>query len=178
MTSPLPAIRRVVTSHSSEGEARVWIDDEVKRVPVPGTSDGVTFSLAWVTDEHPAEIQTEVDGATLKIGELTNDNGSVVRYVDMPPGHTSPMHRTTSIDYGFVLFGSIELELSDGSRTHIKQGEMVVQRGTDHLWRNPSATEWARKSFPSLRSSWMVYVLLPAKPIVIDGQVLGDKSIH
>lgn len=40
---------------------------------------------------------------------LESSDGSVVRYVDMPPGHTSPMHRTTSIDYGFVLFGSIEV---------------------------------------------------------------------
>lgn len=35
--------------------------------------------------------------------------GSVVRYVDMPPGHVSPMHRTISLDYGFVLFGQVEV---------------------------------------------------------------------
>lgn len=56
-SSTLPPIRRVVTSHSPDGEARVWIQDEVERIPVKGTEDGVTFSLAWVTDEHPAEIQ-------------------------------------------------------------------------------------------------------------------------
>lgn len=29
-----------------------------------------------------------------------------MRYVDFPPSYVSPMHRTTSIDYGIVVFGS------------------------------------------------------------------------
>jgi len=94
-------------------------------------------------------------------------DGSVVRYVDFPPLHQSPMHRTTSIDYGFVLFGNVEvsdhlasplnpflglmllslaqLVLSDGSTSLVSQGNLVVQRGTDHAWRNPSENEWASK---------------------------------
>lgn len=34
-------------------------------------------------------------------------DGSVVRYVDFPPAHESPMHRTSSIDYGIVVFGEV-----------------------------------------------------------------------
>ena len=54
---PLPPVRRVVTSHDDKGVARVWIDDIVERKRVPGTKDAVTFELAWVTNEHPAEVQ-------------------------------------------------------------------------------------------------------------------------
>ena len=60
--------------------------------------------------------------------------GKVV--VDMLPGKESPMHRTNSIDYGIVLEGEIELELDDGARKSIGQGGIIVQRGTNHLWRN------------------------------------------
>ncbi|BGP57096.1 hypothetical protein JCM8202_000538 [Rhodotorula sphaerocarpa] len=166
--NPLPAIRRVVTSHDEQGQAVVWKDEEVPNKSPPGFTDGVSFGLAWVTDSSPADCQTNIDGATLPIGELSSEKGSVVRYVDMPPKHISPMHRTISLDYGFVISGQLELVLPDGSRTLCKQGDVVVQRGTDHQWVNASETEWAR----------MVYVLLPAKPIVIDGKELAAKSIH
>ncbi|KPV74776.1 uncharacterized protein RHOBADRAFT_44295 [Rhodotorula graminis WP1] len=166
--NPLPLIRRVVTTHDDSGAAKVWIDEEVENKAPPGFSDGVSFGLAWTTNTSPADCQTPVDGKDLPIGELANTEGSVVRYVDMPPGHVSPMHRTLTLDYGFVLFGSVELSLPDGSRTPVKPGDLVVQRGTDHAWVNASETEWAR----------MVYVLLPSKPIVVDGNELPPKSIH
>ena len=35
-----------------------------------------------------------------------------MRYVDMPPKHVSPMHRTISLDYGFLLFGTVEVRLA------------------------------------------------------------------
>ncbi|KAM0753461.1 hypothetical protein T439DRAFT_284860 [Meredithblackwellia eburnea MCA 4105] len=192
----LPPIRRIVTSHDSNGEAKVWINEEVERKKLDRKlvvkNDDVTFGLAWVTNQSPADISEEVDGITLPVGELTNDKGSVVRYVDIPPGLVSPMHRTTSIDYGFVLFGEVQLELSDGSFTVVKQGDIVVQRGTDHAWHNKT-DKWARKlstSFPVSRinvsvgsltasqHSGMVYVLLPSEPLVINGKTLGDKSIY
>lgn len=57
------------------------------------------------------------------------------------------MHRTESVDYGIVVFGEIVLVLDDGSRTHLKAGDVVVQRGTDHAWENPSETNPARMAF-------------------------------
>jgi quercetin dioxygenase-like cupin family protein len=64
------------------------------------------------------------------------DGGSVIRIVDMMPGRESPMHRTNSIDYGIVLEGEVELELDDGIKHVVRQGGIIVQRGTNHLWRN------------------------------------------
>lgn len=46
------------------------------------------------------------------------------------------MHTTDSIDYDIVLDGEIWLELDDGAEAHLKQGDIAVQCGTRHAWRN------------------------------------------
>jgi len=56
--NPLPVIRRVVTSHDEEGNAKVWMDEEVENKSPPGFTDGVSFGMAWVTDSSPADCQT------------------------------------------------------------------------------------------------------------------------
>ena len=48
------------------------------------------------------------------------------------------MHTTRTIDYGIVLSGEIYLELDEGE-VHLTPGDVVVQRGTRHAWRNRSA---------------------------------------
>lgn len=61
--NPLPPIRRVVTSHDSSGVAKVWIDEEVERKEVRSfEGSGLTFGLAWVTNESPAEVQKVSSG--------------------------------------------------------------------------------------------------------------------
>ena len=50
----------------------------------------------------------------------------------------SGMHRTASIDYGVVLSGEVWLELDDGAERHLTQGDVVVQGGARHAWRNKS----------------------------------------
>ena len=51
----------------------------------------------------------------------------------------SGFHTTRSIDYDVVLDGEIWLELDDGAETLLKQGDVVVQGGTRHAWRNRSS---------------------------------------
>ena len=46
------------------------------------------------------------------------------------------MHRTQSLDYACVLAGEITLTLDGGDKTVIRQGECIVQRGTNHSWVN------------------------------------------
>ncbi|KAJ7433435.1 hypothetical protein B0H11DRAFT_760825 [Mycena galericulata] len=72
---------------------------------------------------------------------------------------------TVSLDYAIVFKGSVILELEDGKRVTLNEGDTVVQRGTMHTWRNET-TEWAR-----------IYgVVLDAKPIMVDGKVLEQES--
>ena len=47
------------------------------------------------------------------------------------------MHTSDTIDYGIVVRGEITLELDDGQKVHLRQGDCVVQNGTRHRWRNP-----------------------------------------
>lgn len=49
------------------------------------------------------------------------------------------MHTSDTIDYGVVVRGEMTLELDDGQRVHLRQGDCIVQNGTRHRWRNPLA---------------------------------------
>ena len=44
------------------------------------------------------------------------------------------MHTTDTIDYAVVVRGEMTLELDDGQKVHLRQGDCVVQNGTR---RNP-----------------------------------------
>ena len=47
------------------------------------------------------------------------------------------MHTSDTIDYGIVVRGEMTLELDDGQKVHLRQGDCIVQNGTRHRWRNP-----------------------------------------
>jgi uncharacterized cupin superfamily protein len=60
-----------------------------------------------------------------------------------------------SLDYGIVAKGSVVLELEDGERVTLNEGDTVIQRGTMHCWRNETA-EWARMYFVGLGRSTII----------------------
>ncbi len=158
---PLAAYRRVVTGHDAEGRAIIRSDDTFQTEPIAGGD--AAFSLVWTTDTVPVDNNDPLDGRERDAG-LTLHRGSVIRVVDMLPGGASPMHRTNSIDFGIVLSGEVELELDDGVRTCIGAGSIIVQRGTIHRWRNPSASTPCR----------IVFVLIEAVPVHIGGVPLEE----
>jgi len=47
------------------------------------------------------------------------------------------MHRTETLDYAIVLEGEITMLLDD-SEVHLRAGDVVIQRGTNHAWSNRS----------------------------------------
>jgi quercetin dioxygenase-like cupin family protein len=136
--------RRIVTGHDGKGRAVFRLVDELQPRKIP--SGDAAFALVWSEQAVPVDLNDETDGNTRDPG-LTLDGGSVIRLVDMLPGGESPMHRTNSVDYGIVLYGEVELELDDGAVEVCRAGDIIVQRGTIHLWRNPSATETCRIVF-------------------------------
>lgn len=156
-----PPVRRIVTGHNADGKAVFRSDDLLPVTPIP--SGDANFSLIWTTATVPADNNDETDGRLREAG-LTLHQGSVIRIVDMLPGGASPMHRSSSIDYGIVLSGSVELELDDGAITTADAGDIIVQRGTLHLWRNPSDTDICRIAF----------VLIEAAPVQVNGAPLPD----
>lgn len=131
--SGLPLVQRVVTGHDADGRAVFKSEDVMSTRMIP--SGDAAFLLMWTTATVPADNNDETDGRERDAG-LTLNKGSVIRIVDMLPGKESPMHRTNSIDYGIVMNGEVELELDDGRKTTVREGGVIVQRGTNHLWRN------------------------------------------
>ena len=78
-----------------------------------------------------------------------NSNGSVIRILDIYPGHVKAwqpredgrhpgMHRTQTLDYGILIQGQIHLILDDKEEVCLNPGDVVIQRGTDHAWENRS----------------------------------------
>ncbi|MEV6338840.1 cupin domain-containing protein [Nocardia vinacea] len=48
------------------------------------------------------------------------------------------MHTTPTVDYAFVLEGEVWLETDGGKLTRLQAGDILVQNGTRHGWRNQS----------------------------------------
>ena len=46
------------------------------------------------------------------------------------------MHTTPTVDYAFVVSGSVVLDLDDRAEAELHPGDTVVQNGTRHAWRN------------------------------------------
>lgn len=120
--------------------------------------------LIWSTDAVPADNNDERDGRDIE-QMITIDKGSVIRIIDFFPGKESPLHRTNSIDYGIVLQGEIEMELEDGSKTTVQQGGIIVQRGTNHLWRNTTD-----------KPARVAFVLIEASAYLHNGKPLAEDK--
>ncbi|AUN32876.1 cupin domain-containing protein [Niveispirillum cyanobacteriorum] len=155
-----PSFRRIVTDHNEQGLSVIRAIDML--TPSLIDSGDAAFQLVWATPTVPADLNDGGDGM-LPAGK-TLHGGSVIRIVDMLPGRASPLHRSWSIDYGIVLSGILELELDDGSVTALSTGDIVVQRATNHLWRNPSPDQVCRIAF----------ILIEAKPVMAGGRILPE----
>lgn len=158
-------IRRVVTGHNEIGTAIFTSDETFETIVIP--SGDAAMATIWTTATVPADCKDESDGRNRDAG-TTLKGGSVIRVVDMLPNASSPFHRTSSIDYGIVISGKIELELDNQVFKTVEAGGIIVQKGTIHKWRNPSSEEICR----------IVFVLIEAKAYEINGESLNDIMIH
>lgn len=159
---------RFITDHNEQGLA-VFNTSLAEPIPAQVINNGDTFYLGYTTSDTPVDFNNnaDVDAYAKHLADppgIVVPGGSVLRIVDLRPGGESPMHRTVSIDYGVVLEGEIDLVLDSGEVRVMKRGDVSIQRGTNHLWRNRSKTEWSR----------MLYVLQESKPIQIGGKKLGE----
>ncbi len=160
MSSPM---RRVVTGKDATGKAIAMIDAAATAVH-RREELGVTNTLLWVTDSNPADLSNREDVANKWIGIVPPPGGTIFRIIEFAPerevkadyetklrifqglglapeGESSQkprdpgMHRTKTIDYALILSGEIDMLLDD-SEIHLKSGDVVIQRGTNHAWVN------------------------------------------
>ncbi len=87
------------------------------------------------------------DPVTAAAEQAAHVPGLAERFEAENPG----MHTTDSVDYGIVLDGEIWLELDDGVEVPLRHGDVVVQGGTRHAWRNKGD-----------RSATLAFILLGA----------------
>jgi mannose-6-phosphate isomerase-like protein (cupin superfamily) len=156
-------VRRVVTGHDSEGRARVVDDGDVEAITSELMPGCAAYRL-WGRDERPtfpddgSPSRAEAyypprDGSrfminTIPPGELVpppdlDEAAALAELERLMPGAMAAMepaapgmHTTDSIDYVLVVTGEVTLELDDGEQTVLRAGDVVVQNGTRHAWRN------------------------------------------
>ena len=165
-----PPIRRIVTGHDAGATAKVLIDGAATNWK--SSSPGTVSTLIWSTDATPADIaigEAIADGGARILGTAPPANGTRFAVIDFPPGNSGRMHRTETTDYVVVIAGEIDMILNDsdlgGSTVHLKAGDVMVQRGTNHAWVN-------RGSGPAR----LAFVLIDARPLGIGHPVTGGAS--
>lgn len=172
LQSPLENPTVNITTHNAKGYAAMYTTNKlVGGRPLP--EHGIVVTEVYTSSRFPVQLNDEVDihqhqalAASGKLG-IVNPNGTVIRFADFAPFNPDAKvmyHRTQSLDYGIVLEGEMIIDLDDGSSTHLKRGDIVIQRGTMHAWRNASSTQWAR----------MLYVLQDSEPVVVNGRRLKE----
>ena len=156
------AHRRVVTGH--RGGKAVILSEE--RRPAYGfkTNPGFEQSYVWAATGIGETAPTAVD-AGIEASALPAQGGSLVHIVTFPPPAAAPadvdpmeivqeyltrlpglaetfehdgsqMHATNTLDYAIILDGDLWLEMDDAEIVKLSKGDVVVQQGTRHGWRN------------------------------------------
>lgn len=160
-------LRRIVTGEI-KGKSVFVSDDPVPHTHHYAAVPGFASALAWATPPQPRLPQDGTDPSPAQISVVPAPHGTRLIFVQFPPDSVmlsgdfdpaaasaeyarhlpglaecfdtdgSGMHRTDSVDYDVIVAGELWLELDDGETRHLKAGDVVVQNGTRHAWRNRS----------------------------------------
>lgn len=131
LANGLRDVQRIITETDSSGKAVIS-----KQLPTTSVWQKIdafaSFFLGYTTHSFPVLLtsaSTDIASYSKDLSNppgLTVSDGTVVRYVDMGPNGTSPMHKTMSVDYGVVLEGVIELVLDSGETRVMHRGKLPV----------------------------------------------------
>ncbi|KAF3061436.1 putative cupin 2 domain-containing protein [Daldinia childiae] len=163
--TPPSGVRVVVTAHDEEGTSIVH-SDQIHEPFMPFGLGGSSFSIFDTRSSVPINNKGEPQYLQNTIPR-PEPAGVTFCIANLAPHHSSPMHRTLSLDYCAVLSGEIVLELDGGEERTIKTGEVVVQQGANHVWHNRT-DEVCR----------IVFVMVGAEKIKLsNGQELRETPI-
>ena len=104
-------------------------------LPLPPPAEGTTFRFI----EFPPEKDVgQVDEETAKKAfEEYGADGALQHETTEATKKHSFMHRTETVDYAICLKGEMTMYLDD-AEVVMNQGDVMVQRGTNHAWVNKS----------------------------------------
>jgi quercetin dioxygenase-like cupin family protein len=123
--------RRIVTGNNKEGKACIKWDSNIEPIPMRAGFSNIPM---WATKKLPAEM-TEEDPNTWDLG-TSLAGGCVFRLAQYEPGVAKRWHRTDSVDYAICLSGELWMQVDNGEEIHLKPGDVVIQRATNHNWEN------------------------------------------
>jgi len=173
-------IRRIVSGHDAQGKSIFIMDGDVAPPTGRRSSAGTSVVELWQTDGTPANNTGDKDPTDHPFRLPPPTNGSVFRVVEYPPdkerfaamqaqewstdaksqGYTrntaarhAGFHKTDTIDYAIVIDGEIYALMDEGEKL-MKQGDVLIQRGTSHAWSNRSD-----------KPCRVAFVLIDAKPV-------------
>ncbi|KAI3343385.1 hypothetical protein F4824DRAFT_439743 [Ustulina deusta] len=162
----LPRPRRVITAHTAAGKS-IFDPSLPEETPIQVLSDKAAASLAYSVRLPPTFADdADISNYTTLLNDppgITISDSAVLRWYDIGPGVESSLHRTMSIDYLVLLFGELELVLDSGETRALRPGDVVIQRGTMHSWKN-NTSEWART----------LAVTIPVRSVIVGGQNVGE----
>jgi mannose-6-phosphate isomerase-like protein (cupin superfamily) len=155
--------RRVVTRNAN-GKSVVQSDEPLPAYEFK-TVRGYEHTLIWLNPATP-DLSKEQRFDSYPDSVVPGPGGTSLHFVTFPPGSAfadpsfdgeaardealvrlrgladhfemedSAMHKTNTVDYSIVYDGEIWMELDGGETVHLKRGDVVVQNGTRHAWRN------------------------------------------
>jgi mannose-6-phosphate isomerase-like protein (cupin superfamily) len=146
-------MRVVYTGHGPAGESRIRSDREVMPVAFPGTGELVPLWSADKPAVYPdSGADPQADGffpppGGLRACRVRVDPVSAARAVGGDIGAVAPglaesmedgesgVHTTDTTDFVYVVDGSITLTVG-ADQVVLSAGDIVVQNGTSHSWRN------------------------------------------
>ena len=168
MVEATKPVRRIVAGNDENGKASVLSDGPSPDVRTDPARPGFQSTRIWVTDSTPARTKGIRETLDTPHTIETPKNGSVCRFVTFPPdawyiddvnadkvksffesmgspgasthsaGSPHPyMQKTETLDFCHILEGEITLVL-DTEEVHLREGDTVIQRGTNHAWSNRS----------------------------------------
>jgi hypothetical protein len=156
-------VRRVVTATDKDGESYFLSDGTAANLKEMAGMAGLYLTDLWETAGPRANNNGTADAASRPVHLEPPDGGTILRIVEFPPdkdwrgkrdvsdaftsigaghapvaGHDDPMmHITNTVDYIIVLKGEIYAVMDKGE-TLLRQGDILIQRGTNHSWHNRS----------------------------------------
>lgn len=158
-------VRRVVTGVDDDGKPLIVADGEPPRTYNSKETPQMANALVWAT-ECPA--RSGADPTSARASYLPSAGGTVAIMTTLPPAsvYADPsfdperaaleslegcpglaeafepdnpgFHTTQTVDYAVVLDGQLVLDLDGGVTTVLHPGDIVVQNGTRHAFRNES----------------------------------------
>jgi mannose-6-phosphate isomerase-like protein (cupin superfamily) len=160
-------VRRVVTGHGGGGKSVFVSDGTPPRVVTVKGLKGFSITPVWATDHGMTALPGSDDPTPAMTTFVPGHSSTRFLITVLPPAgqglerrlpaamaqemlvklpglaqamepENPGMHTTDTVDYNIIMSGNLWLELDDGAEVRLQPGDIVIQNGTRHVWRNKS----------------------------------------